>query len=112
MNSNFLWPENPINGQHILHLVVSPCRKSLQRSGKDHSVLLVLPSGIYRYRFIVDGESRYIPDLPFIADEMGHVCNLLDVHVCIYFFRPVSVSLCFHFSFIFYRPRHPKLVVQ
>ncbi|XP_004288390.1 PREDICTED: SNF1-related protein kinase regulatory subunit beta-1 [Fragaria vesca subsp. vesca] len=55
-------------------------RKALQRSGKDHSVLLVLPSGIYRYKFIVDGEPRYIPDLPFIADEMGHVCNLLDVH--------------------------------
>ncbi|XP_050374349.1 SNF1-related protein kinase regulatory subunit beta-1 isoform X2 [Argentina anserina] len=55
-------------------------RKSLQRCGKDHSVLLVLPSGIYRYKFIVDGEPRYIPDLPFIADEMGNVCNLLDVH--------------------------------
>lgn len=83
MNSNFLCIETRINGQHMLHLVISVCRKSLQRSGKDHSVLLVLPSGIYRYKFIVDGEPRYIPDLPFIADEMGHVCNLLDVHVCI-----------------------------
>uniref|UniRef100_A0A2N9FGB7 Association with the SNF1 complex (ASC) domain-containing protein n=1 Tax=Fagus sylvatica TaxID=28930 RepID=A0A2N9FGB7_FAGSY len=55
-------------------------RKLLQRSGKDHSVLLVLPSGIYHYKFYVDGEWRYIPDLPFVADEMGHVCNLLDVH--------------------------------
>ncbi|KAK9279400.1 hypothetical protein L1049_013079 [Liquidambar formosana] len=55
-------------------------RKTLQISGKDHSILLVLPSGIYHYKFIVDGEWRYIPDLPFIADEMGHVCNLLDVH--------------------------------
>ncbi|XP_022755642.1 SNF1-related protein kinase regulatory subunit beta-1-like [Durio zibethinus] len=55
-------------------------RKTLQRSGKDHSILLVLPSGIYHYKFIVDGERRYTPDLPFVADEMGHVCNLLDVH--------------------------------
>lgn len=55
-------------------------RKTLQRSGKDHSILLVLPSGVYHYKFIVDGEWRYIPELPFIADEMGRVCNLLDVN--------------------------------
>ncbi|OVA13785.1 5-AMP-activated protein kinase [Macleaya cordata] len=55
-------------------------RKALQRSGKDHSILLVLPSGIYQYKFIVDGEWRYIPDLPCIADEMGRIHNLLDVH--------------------------------
>lgn len=55
-------------------------RKQLQRSGKDHSILMVLPSGIYHYKFIVDGEWRYIPDLPFVADEMGCVCNLLDVN--------------------------------
>ncbi|KAJ4840605.1 SNF1- protein kinase regulatory subunit beta-1 [Turnera subulata] len=55
-------------------------RKKLQRSGKDHSILLVLPSGIYHYKFIVDGEWRYIPDLPFEADDLGRVCNLLDVN--------------------------------
>ncbi|CAM8978543.1 unnamed protein product [Rhodiola kirilowii] len=55
-------------------------RKTLQKSGKDHSILLVLPSGIYHYKFIVDGEWRHSPDLPSIADEMGCVCNLLDVH--------------------------------
>ncbi|KAB5520116.1 hypothetical protein DKX38_024435 [Salix brachista] len=54
--------------------------KRLQRSGKDHSILLVLPSGIYHYKLIVDGESKYIPDLPSVTDEMGCVCNLLDVH--------------------------------
>lgn len=54
----------------------------LQRSGKDHTVLLVLPSGIYHYKFIVDGEWRYIPELPFEADEAG-VCNVLDVNVSI-----------------------------
>ncbi|KAL0389259.1 UNVERIFIED_CONTAM: SNF1-related protein kinase regulatory subunit beta-1, partial [Sesamum calycinum] len=41
---------------------------------------LVLPSGIFHYKFIVDGEVRYIPDLPSETDEMGGVCNLLDVH--------------------------------
>ncbi|KDP46000.1 hypothetical protein JCGZ_14907 [Jatropha curcas] len=55
-------------------------RKQLQRSGKDYSILLVLPSGIYHYKFIVDGEWRYIPELPCVADEMGRVCNLLDVN--------------------------------
>lgn len=55
-------------------------RKLMQRSGKDHSILLVLPSGIYQFKFIVDGEWRYSPDLPCIADEMGRVCNLLDVN--------------------------------
>ncbi|XP_068663239.1 SNF1-related protein kinase regulatory subunit beta-1-like isoform X2 [Aristolochia californica] len=54
-------------------------RKVMQRSGKDHSLLLVLLSGIYRYRFIVDGEWRYNRDLPFIADEMDRASNLLDV---------------------------------
>ncbi|KAI4308274.1 hypothetical protein L6164_031364 [Bauhinia variegata] len=55
-------------------------RKLLQRSGKDHSILMVLQSGIYHYKFIVDGEQRYIPDLPYVADETGHIFNLLDVN--------------------------------
>ncbi|XP_010907921.1 SNF1-related protein kinase regulatory subunit beta-1 [Elaeis guineensis] len=55
-------------------------RKALQRSGKVHSILLVLPSGVYQYKFIIDGEIRYIPDLPCITDEMGQITNLLDVH--------------------------------
>ncbi|GAB4825365.1 galactose metabolism- protein [Ancistrocladus abbreviatus] len=55
-------------------------RRILRRSGKDHSLLLVLASGIYHYKFIVDGESRYMPDLPYMSDDMGHVYNVLDVH--------------------------------
>ncbi|KAF9603662.1 hypothetical protein IFM89_037321 [Coptis chinensis] len=55
-------------------------RRTLQRSGKDHSILMVLPSGIYQYRLLVDGDRRYIPDLPCIADDTGLVDNLLDVH--------------------------------
>ncbi|KAF8719407.1 hypothetical protein HU200_024119 [Digitaria exilis] len=55
-------------------------RRALERSGKDHTILLVLPSGLYHYRIIVDGESRYIPEQPYITDERGQVANLLDVH--------------------------------
>ncbi|OAY78909.1 SNF1-related protein kinase regulatory subunit beta-1, partial [Ananas comosus] len=55
-------------------------RRPLQKLGRDHSVLLSLPSGIFRYRFIVDGERRYIPDLPSEIDEMGQTFNLLDHH--------------------------------
>lgn len=55
-------------------------RRALERSGKDHAVLLVLPSGVYHYRIIVDGELRYIPELPHAADERGRVANVLDVH--------------------------------
>lgn len=32
----------------------------------------------------MDGEARYIPDIPFVADEIGGVCNLLDVNVSKY----------------------------
>ncbi|CAH8362396.1 unnamed protein product [Eruca vesicaria subsp. sativa] len=55
-------------------------RKKLEKSGKDHSILLVLPSGIYHYKVIVDGECKFIPDLPSVSDEMGNVYNILDVH--------------------------------
>lgn len=53
----------------------------MQKSGKDHSLLLILPSGVYRYRFVVDGERRCFPDLPCETDAMGNAVNLLDVHV-------------------------------
>ncbi|CAL4894174.1 unnamed protein product [Urochloa decumbens] len=56
-------------------------RRALERSGKDHTILLVLPSGVYHYRIIVDGDLRYIPEQPYVTDERGQVANLLDVHV-------------------------------
>ncbi|KAL2938159.1 SNF1-related protein kinase regulatory subunit beta-1 [Bienertia sinuspersici] len=59
--------------------------KILRKSGKDHAVLLVLPPGIYHYRFIVDGETRYTPDLPHVSSEMGLVCNVLNADVSITF---------------------------
>ncbi|WOK95940.1 SNF1-related protein kinase regulatory subunit beta-1-like isoform X5 [Canna indica] len=55
-------------------------RRPMQRSGKDCAILMVLPSGVYQYKFIVDGQFRYIPDLPSATDEMGNITNLLDVH--------------------------------
>lgn len=55
-------------------------RRALERSGKDHTILLVLPSGVYHYRIIVDGELRYAPELPHVTCERGQVANLLDVH--------------------------------
>ncbi|XP_062231727.1 SNF1-related protein kinase regulatory subunit beta-1-like isoform X2 [Phragmites australis] len=54
--------------------------RAFERSGKDHTILLVLPSGVYHYRIIVDGELRYVPELPHVTDERGQVANLLDVH--------------------------------
>ncbi|KAI4386181.1 hypothetical protein MLD38_004136 [Melastoma candidum] len=55
-------------------------RKRMQRCGKDFSILLVLPVGLYHYKFIVDGEYRHVPELPHTSDESGRTCNLLDVH--------------------------------
>lgn len=54
-------------------------RNPLQRSGKDFTILKVLPSGVYQYRFIVDGQWRCSPDLPCIQDEAGNTYNILDV---------------------------------
>ncbi|KAL6657336.1 hypothetical protein ACP70R_005116 [Stipagrostis hirtigluma subsp. patula] len=55
-------------------------KKPVEKSGKDHTILLMLSSGVHRYRFIVDGERRYMPDRPCETDNTGHVVNLVDVH--------------------------------
>ncbi|GAB4830725.1 SNF1- protein kinase regulatory subunit beta-2 [Ancistrocladus abbreviatus] len=54
-------------------------RKPLQRSGKDFTIMKVLPSGVYRYRFIVDGQWRYAPEIPWAQDEAGNYYNVLDL---------------------------------
>lgn len=41
----------------------------------------VLPSGVYQYRFIVDGQWRYAPDMPWAQDETGTAYNILDLQV-------------------------------
>ncbi|PIN12274.1 Protein involved in Snf1 protein kinase complex assembly [Handroanthus impetiginosus] len=54
-------------------------RKHLQRSGKDFTIMKVLPSGVYQYRFIVDGQWRHSPDQPWEQDDSGHAYNILDL---------------------------------
>ncbi|XP_041025851.1 SNF1-related protein kinase regulatory subunit beta-2-like isoform X1 [Juglans microcarpa x Juglans regia] len=54
-------------------------RIHLQRSGKDFIIMKVLPSGVYQYRFVVDGQWRYAPDLPWAQDEAGNAYNVLDL---------------------------------
>ncbi|MQM07915.1 hypothetical protein Taro_040757 [Colocasia esculenta] len=54
-------------------------KQPLQRSGKDFNIMKVLPSGVYQYRFVVDGDWRYSPDLPWTHDEMGNAYNILDL---------------------------------
>lgn len=43
----------------------------------------VLPSGVYQYRFVVDGQWRCAPDLPLSHDDAGNSYNLLDLQVTI-----------------------------
>ncbi|KAL8247907.1 hypothetical protein R6Q59_009123 [Mikania micrantha] len=54
-------------------------RKSLQRSGKDFIILKVLPSDVYQYRFVVDGQWRYSPDVSWTKDEAGNNYNILEL---------------------------------
>ncbi|CAL5384767.1 unnamed protein product [Camellia sinensis] len=37
----------------------------LRRSGKDFTIMKVLPSGVFQNKFIVDGQWRYAPDMPW-----------------------------------------------
>lgn len=53
----------------------------MQRSGKDFTIMKVLPSGVYQYRFIVDGQWRYAQDLPMAQDDAGNPYNILDLKV-------------------------------
>ena len=59
----------------------------------------VLPSGVYQYRFIVDGQWRYIPDLPWAQDDAGNPYNILDLQVDISI-PSLSLSLSLSLSFI------------
>ncbi|KAA8526619.1 hypothetical protein F0562_008178 [Nyssa sinensis] len=58
-------------------------REFLQRSGKDFTIMKVLQSGVYHYRFIVDGQWTYAPDLPVERDDRGNISNILDLQDCI-----------------------------
>ncbi|KAK6918720.1 AMP-activated protein kinase, glycogen-binding domain, partial [Dillenia turbinata] len=54
-------------------------KKPMQRSGKDFTIMKVLPSGVYQFRFIVDGQMMHAPDLPCTYDDMGIAYNILDL---------------------------------
>ncbi|CAL1352074.1 unnamed protein product [Linum trigynum] len=54
-------------------------RMRLQKAGKDFTIMKVLPSGVYQYRFIVDGQWRHVPDLPWTQDDAGNAYNILDL---------------------------------
>lgn len=41
----------------------------------------VLPAGVYQYRFLVDGQWRYAPELPWAQDDVGNAYNVLDLQV-------------------------------
>lgn len=53
--------------------------QTLQRSGKDFTIVKLLPPGVYQYKFIVDGEWKYAPEQPAMYDEIGNVNNVLEV---------------------------------
>eukprot|EP00250_Pteridium_aquilinum_P004922 c15099_g1_i1 orf=263-1135(+) len=54
-------------------------RTHLQKVGKDFTIVKFLPQGVYQFRFLVDGDFRYSPDLPFTYDERGVIKNVLDL---------------------------------
>ncbi|KAH9548905.1 hypothetical protein CY35_11G111600 [Sphagnum magellanicum] len=54
-------------------------RQALQRSGRDFTLIKVLPSGVYQFKFCVDGQWTYSPDLPSVSDDTNNVNNILDV---------------------------------
>lgn len=54
-------------------------RHTMQRSGKDHTIVKLLPPGVYQYKFIVDGEWKYAPDQPAMYDDQRNVNNVLEV---------------------------------
>jgi len=55
-------------------------RTALQRSGRDFTIVKLLPPGVYQYKFIVDGVWRYAPDQQAMYDEMGNINNVMEVH--------------------------------
>ncbi|CAK9315526.1 unnamed protein product [Citrullus colocynthis] len=54
-------------------------REILQSIGKEFITIKTLPSGIYHYRFMVDGWLTCAPDLPWVCDDSGISYNILDL---------------------------------
>eukprot|EP00879_Flechtneria_rotunda_P003348 GHRR01003575.1.p1 GENE.GHRR01003575.1~~GHRR01003575.1.p1 ORF type:complete len:273 (+),score=72.07 GHRR01003575.1:199-1017(+) len=54
-------------------------RQPLQKTGRDFTVIKLLPPGVYQYKFIVDGDWKYDPNQPAMYDEIGNVNNVIEV---------------------------------
>ncbi|XP_015900723.1 SNF1-related protein kinase regulatory subunit beta-2 [Ziziphus jujuba] len=54
-------------------------RDLLLGTGDAFYIEKLLPSGIYQFRFIVDGYLRCAPDLPWFSDSSGNAYNILDL---------------------------------
>lgn len=51
---------------------------ALTKVGNEFNVILSLPAGIHKYKFIVDGEWKFSLLDPTCLDESGNVNNILD----------------------------------
>lgn len=54
-------------------------RHVMQHSGKDFTIVKLLPPGMYQYKFIVDGLWRHDPNLQCMYDDQGNINNVLEV---------------------------------
>eukprot|EP00891_Asterochloris_glomerata_P000991 jgi/Astpho2/991/Aster-00818 len=54
-------------------------RQRMQKSGKDYTIVKLLPPGVYQYKFVVDGEWQCASDQPAVSDDRGNVNNVLEV---------------------------------
>lgn len=57
----------------------------------------VLPSGVYQYRFLVDGQRRYSPDQPWEQDDSGNAYNILDLQVDLFIHSNFAMIVSFSF---------------
>ena len=70
----------------LIQNILSPyVREMLQSLGKEFVIIKTLPSGIYHYRFMVDGWLTCAPDLPWVCDDSGNSYNVLDLMVILDF---------------------------
>lgn len=54
-------------------------RHVMQKSGRDFSLVKLLPPGVYQYKFIVDGQWRHDPNSTCMYDDQGNINNVLEV---------------------------------
>ncbi|CAG9463729.1 unnamed protein product [Pedinophyceae sp. YPF-701] len=52
---------------------------TMQRAGRDFTIVRLLSPGVYQYKFIVDGMWQHAPDQGMVHDDMGNVNNKIEV---------------------------------